>query len=138
MPAPISREYRVYLALWRKAYLNPDEPVIVKCSSRNMAIAMRQGMYRAIRPFREGKLSDEELRKAAEKFVVFLKDDSFEIRPRIALQELEGMFDQIGLDEQDLLVGDERAALDSLNKLLDGANVNIARKATPFYTREAE
>lgn len=143
MPAqkPISREYRIYLALWRKAVLNPDNIVVIKAPSYSMAIAMRQGMYRAIRPFRNGLMTDEELRTAAEKYVVYLdkagaKDDPHELslRPRAALAELELMFDDLGIDEEDLRLGDERAVLGSLEKLLEKEKPKAV--STPFYTRD--
>lgn len=143
MPAqkPISREYRIYLALWRKA-LKQDEIVRINCSDRNMAIAMRQGMYRAIRPFRYGQLQDHELITAAEKFVVFLggsKEDNsgwLELRPRLTLSEMEGMFDDLGIDEEDLLLGDERAANQSLQKLLASSDPAEAPRKTTYYERE--
>lgn len=130
--AQISREYRIYLAIWRKA-LKSEEPVEIKCSSRNMAIAMRQGMYRAIRPFRSGTRIDEELRVASEKFVVFIKDNILEIRPRLTLAELDTMFDEIGIDEEDLLLGDERAKFEELKTFIDDTKI---RPTTPYYKRE--
>lgn len=133
MAAPISREYRIYLAIWRKAGNSP-EPIVIKTSSKNMAIAMRQGMYRAIRPYRESKLIDDELRKAAENYVVYLNEDTLEMRPRLTLGELNTMFDQIGIDEEDLLLGDERDALGALKDLLDG--VDVKPRITPFYNRD--
>lgn len=144
MPAlkPISREYRIYLALWRKAYLAPEnaEPIVIKVSSRNMAIAMRQGMYRAIRPFRYGDQSDEQLRMAAEKFVIYLapkgaKDQFIELKPRKTLEALSEMFDELGVDEEDLLLGDERTATIDLKKFLDEQTAEPPRN-TPFYQRE--
>lgn len=137
---PISREYRIYLALWRKAFKS-DEQVIVKASSLSMAVAMRQGMYRAIRPFRNNEQSDSELREAAEKYIIYLvkgekkTDPHFiEFRPRATLSELDGMFDDLGIDEEDLLLSDERAVANSLKKI---AAENLPREVkTPFYTRE--
>lgn len=138
MSRVISREYRIYLALWRKA-LNSSEMVVINCSSRNMAISMRQGMYRAIRPFRNGDMNDEELKDAAEKFVVFIdrETNALELRPRWTLNALEEMFDDLGIDEEDLKLGDERAASESLKRLLEKQDEPTMR-ATPFYTRESE
>lgn len=142
MPAPISREYRIYLALWRKAYKSP-EPVIIKASSFSMAVAMRQGMYRAIRPFRKGEATDNDLMKAAEKLVVYLvkaEDKSsphfLEFRERKALSELEAAWADLGIDEEDLLLGDERSVSDSLIKLMDKQDTPVTTN-TPFYSREA-
>jgi hypothetical protein len=137
---PISREYRIYLALWRKA-LNSIEPIEIKCSSLKMAVAMRQGMYRAIRPFRNGLMNDEELRTSAEKFVVYLqpKDDRegehiLEFRPRLTLRELEGIWTDLGIDEEDLLLGDERSAREHLKEFLE-PDAAAKPRVTPFYQR---
>lgn len=143
MPAlkPISREYRVYLALWRKA-VTSEAPIKIKCSNWSMAIAMRQGMYRAIRPFRHGTMNDEQLLQASEKFVVYLecpesKDKSLPhflvLKERKALAELEEMFDELGIDEEDLLFGDEMKVQKSLTALIDE---HKTPRNTPFYSRE--
>lgn len=141
---PISREYRIYLALWRKAFLNPTTPVIVHASTFSMAVAMRQGMYRAIRPFRQGLMNDDQLRQAAEKYVVYLnkagaKDEphDLEFRERVTLAELEMSFDILGIDEEDLVVGDERLVLHSLTKFLENPPEK-SLSVTPFYVREAD
>ena len=134
--APISREYRIYLALWRKA-LHSSEPITIKASNRNMAIAMRQGMYRAIRPFRQGNLNDRELQDAAEKFVVYLdgKLPELTLKPRAALAELESAWEALGIDEEDLLLGDERAMEGSLKRLLEESQQPDPQRSTPFYDR---
>jgi hypothetical protein len=136
MPAPISREYRIYLALWRKALLG-SEIVEIKAPSRSMAIAMRQGMYRAIRPFRSGKMVDEELRQAAEKYVVFLDEEKLILRERMTLSALETEIglDVLGIDEEDLLLGDERALKIELEQILEIDEKPVAKSSTPFYTR---
>jgi len=142
MPAqkPISREYRIYLALWRKAFLT-DTELTIKASNLSMAVAMRQGMYRAIRPFRNGQANDNELREAAEKFIIFLvkadeKNDPhfLQIRRRATLSELDAMFDTLGIDEDDLLLSDERKINESLKKI---AAEKLPRQVkTPFFTRD--
>lgn len=143
MPTPVSREYRIYLALWRKALKSP-EPVRIRASCLSMAIAMRQGMYRAIRPFRVGQANDEELLQASEKFVVYLNKGELASDPhflvlneRMALSELEMEFDLLGIDEEDLLLGDERNIANSLKHLIDGAPAEpVPLRFTPFFTRE--
>lgn len=142
MPAqrPISREYRVYLALWRKAIQTGEVPPI-KCSSLHMAVAMRQGMYRAIKPFKLGEVNDEELVRAAEKYVVHLvRGESkssphfLELRERKALSELEAQWAELGIDEEDLQVGDERNVGEKLKELLEQPGEPV--RSTPFYERE--
>jgi hypothetical protein len=138
MSKPISREYRIYLALWRKAI--QGSPPTVKVPNLHTAIAMRQGMYRAIRPFRDGTLNDTELLRAAEKYVIYLVQGSsadtihfLEWRERKALAVLEEAWDSLGIDEQDLLVGDERGIDQKLSDLLkEKATV----RETKFFTRE--
>ena len=110
-----------------------------------MAIAMRQGMYRAIRPFRRGTSSDSELREAAEKLVIYIpnktdqaKDKPVEItfKPRKTLAALEEAWDSLGIDEEDLLFGDERGISQSLSNLLQAEEEAPAERLTPFYSRE--
>lgn len=146
MPAPISREHRIYLALWRKAYLEPEKPVKIKCRDRAMAIAMKQGMYRAIRPFREGKALDETLHKASEKYVIYckpLEDPNaihwLEVRERVALAALESVWDELGISEEDLLVGEERSIMERFSKLTEEADEKIETQETkpnPFFQRK--
>lgn len=150
MPAlskPISREYRIYLALWRKAFFS-EEPIIVTASSFSMAVAMRQGMYRAIRPFRNGQLTDEALRQASEKYVVFLEkvmlDEEHDktsphhliFKERKTLAALDGMLNLLGLDEEDLLLGEERTVGARLSKFLDEKTPSpVVPSKTPYYER---
>lgn len=143
---PISREYRIYLALWRKA-LKSDIPVSFKCSNYAMAIAIRQGMYRAIKPFRYGEAADQELKEASEKFVCYLIKNMdgekhltsqphwIELRPRATLAEMDSMLLELEIEEDDLFVGEERGLSEKLKKLVkEGAPVP-ARK-TQFYERD--
>jgi hypothetical protein len=139
---PISREYRIYLAIWRKAFkerLSDRPEVTINASNRNLAIAMRQGMYRAIRPFRNGIMFDEELRQASELFVVFLTRNedagaptTLILRPRITLNELERDLVNLDLDEEDLLLTEERMAQESLSDILPD---HAPARSTPFYNR---
>lgn len=147
MPKPVSREYRIYLAIWRKA-VNSEEEITIRASTFNLAIAMRQGMYRAIRPYRSGEIFDAELSKAADLFVVQIEklpDPSaphiLRLKPRLTLNELEAELANLGLDEADLLLGEERAVEAKLAEFLEPTEVEedvefrpIPRD-TPFYSR---
>lgn len=149
---PVSREYRMYLAIWRKAWLEPDNLIAFDAPNFNMAVAMRQGMYRAIRPFRQGLQIDEELRRAADKYVVYLlrpedknknSPHRIELRERAALAELESLADILGIDEEDLLLGDERKTAAELKKIMSNVGKplktkNLPKSKTPFYNREQE
>ncbi len=142
MSKSIPREQRIYLAIWRKAYLERDsgKPAItIKASNRNVAIAMRQGMYRAISPYRTGKAFDAQLTAAAEVFVVHLPPDPSQelfLRPRITLSELELSLSELGIEEDDLLVTEERMEQASLEEFLESPTIAPQRTSTPFYTRE--
>lgn len=141
---PISREYRIYLAIWRKAFEQKDqpdkEPIKIQASTFSMAVSMRQGLYRAIRPFRAGLQFDEDLRQASELFVAYLEKGpdpkaphAVILRPRLALSELEADLARLGLDEEDLLLDSEKLELQDLANLIDPAP---SPRSNPFYTRE--
>ena len=141
---PISREYRVYLALWRKAYHERDSgasPVAVNASTYNLAVSMRQGMYRAIAPYRRGEEFDVELQQAVEYFVAYLPKEPtpsglFQVilKPRHTLGELEAQLANLGLDEADLLTETERMANKSIESLMDTPPSRVERD-NPFYER---
>lgn len=153
-PKPLSRETRIYLAIWRKAWRERDitylPPVEVTAANFSMAISMRQGMYRAIRPYRYGQAFDPELNQAADMFVITLpkvkksdygKPCKLTVRERKNLTYLENDLVNLGLDEEDLLTADERAVNASLEKLIEPEGLKPLKvghrvKQNPFYTRE--
>jgi len=143
-PKSLSREFRIYLALWRRAYAqrNTDLPsVSVTASCYASALAMRRGMYRAIQPYREEAIFDRELFLAAEAFVIGVVKPEDELspqqvvfRPRVVLSELEAELEALGLTEKDLLLPAEVKIEQELVELqTPGAET---KRATPFYTRE--
>lgn len=141
---PISREYRVYLAIWRKAYHERDkglEPIAINASTYNLAISMRQGLYRAIKPYRYGEAFDPELQQAVELFVVFLPKEPTPsgfyqviLKPRHTLNELELQLAELGIDEGDLLTQEEQMANKSLETLMDQP-LSRTEVSNPFYNR---
>lgn len=141
---PISREYRVYLAVWRKAYRDRDSgapPISINASTYNLAVSMRQGMYRAIAPYRNGEAFDAELSQAAEQFVAFLPKEPtptglFQVvlKPRHTLNELELQLAELGIGESDLLTESEKMANASLETLMDTPPSRVGRD-NPFYER---
>ena len=143
---PITREYRIYLALWRKAF-HSKEPVTFKASNFAMAVAIRQGMYRAIKPFRYGELNDLELKDAAERFVIYLtktmdgkkhlKDQPhwIELKQRQTLKEMNRLFDELEIDEDDLFLGEEKAISNKLKELMEKPK-KVSKSKTPFYSRD--
>jgi hypothetical protein len=130
-----TREARIYLAIWRKAYDQREDPtaspIVINCSSPNMAIKHRLGLYRAIRPYREGKLLDYALSKASESFVVTINGLEVSLQPRKTLLDLEASLADFGISEEELLLPEEREAAKSLESLLDGPA--LPRKTNPFY-----
>lgn len=157
MPAakkPLSREARIYLAIWRKAFRERNSPhlpaVEITAANYNMAISMRQGMYRAIRPFRYGEMFDSELNLAPDLFVVVLpkieksdrgKPCKLVLVERKNLGYLEAELLNLGLDEADLLTQEEKMVNQSLEKLMQPEPTPVLKvgsriSQTPFYTRE--
>lgn len=137
---PLSREYRIYLALWRKAVREKDlglEPVSIKVSSPSVALSIRSGLYKAIKPYRNGQAVDEELTRAAEQFVVSTPKDEAVVKllPRASLIELEAELAALGIDEADLALPEEVSMNAALEELITPSPVSQAR-ATPFYSRE--
>lgn len=143
MVKTLSREMRICLAIWRKAYRERNEgldPIVINCSSLNAAISLRQAMYRAVRPYRTGEAFDEDIRQASELFVVYLEKqaDPLEphrliLKPRSTLNELEAELENLGLTEQDLVLHEERLMGGALNEFLAPES---DRPANPFYERE--
>lgn len=132
---PLSREQRIYLAIWRKAFKTPDETVRFQIGDKSTALSTRMAMYRAIRPFRENISSDHELFKAGEIFVLKLCEFNpgvwgIELAHRKTLTAAELAFENLGLDEADLNLFEESAALEDLKSLLPEAE-----RSTPFFTR---
>lgn len=136
----ISREQRIYLAIWRKAWLERDSgsDLTINCSSKSMALTQRLGLYRAIRPYRIGEAFDEELRQAAETYVACLVQDkdkwAIKLRPRMILSELEAELAALGLDEEDLLLQEEKLMSEELKDFVESPS--LPRPANPFYKRD--
>lgn len=140
----LSRELRICCAIWRKAYQERDlsEPIVINAANLNAAISLRQAMYRAAKPFRDGKMFDEDIRLAADNFVVTLEKAEnplaphrLVIRPRATLNDLEAQLADLGIDESDLLLSEEKTASKKLEDFLEPM-VPTKRSSTPFYERD--
>lgn len=133
----LSREARIYLALWRKATETP-EGFEVKFPSLTTAISARQGLYRAIKPFRNRSDKDPILAEAADKYVVTLRNEppALYFSPRQTLEILENQLESLGLSESDLLDPEELNLHRSAQRLIDQAAPTPSDRSTPFYTRE--
>lgn len=109
MPADITRETRIFLALWRKAGRGETLPVFT-LPTQSAAIAVRMAMYRAIKPYR---LSDDnELVEAAAKYTVNVKDNTVTIALKVSLALAEQLLIDLDIDETELMTPDETATLD--------------------------
>lgn len=137
MPKPLSREERICLAIWRKAWRERQTaPLFVNCSNYSNAIATRQSLYRAIRPYRNGELFDEELYQASQRLAPMVealpdKETPHKIimKPKVALDELDAAMEELGLEASDLLTTEEKEAERKFVKVqVDTSN--------PFYERE--
>lgn len=143
----LSRELRICCAIWRKVHQERDkpDPIVINAANLNAAISLRQAMYRAAKPFREGKLFDEDIRLAADNFVVTLdkaedphKPHRLIIRPRTTLSDLEAQLEDLGIDESDLQLASEKGAVAKLSEFLDKSvpEPSTVKRNTPFYTRD--
>lgn len=140
----LSRETRIYLAIWRKAYQQKDTglpPIVVKASSRSTLLSMVTAMYRAIKPYREGKLHDEELTRAAEAMVISApkagpgEPHVLTLKERKTLLDLEAELADLGISELDLLTPEERLQQASLAEFLQPEVKPALRSDNPFFTR---
>lgn len=143
----LSRELRICCAIWRKAYQERDnpEPITINAANYNAAISLRQAMYRAAKPFREGRSFDEDIRLAADNFVVTMeklddpsKPHRLTIRARTTVKDLENQLEGLGISESDLLLNEEKGVTAKLSEFLDKElePLPTKRKATPFYERD--
>jgi len=141
----ISRENRIYLAIWRKAMQEKDlpiPPVTLTASSYLAAETLRRGLYRAIRPYREQTIFDSELFSASEHFSVCIEKaekpehpHTIVMKPKISMTELERELANLGLDDSDLLFPSEKITIKGLSDFIAEAKPS-PRPSNPFYTRE--
>lgn len=145
MAAPQSRETRIYLALWRKAYQERGSglpEVTLYCPNKSVCLSTRSGFYRAIKPYREAKILDMELQRAAEEFVLVTQEledgrSSITLRERKSLINLEAQLASLGIEETALLSAEEVSARGMFEELTKGAEAEQSTpRSTPFYDRE--
>lgn len=142
MAKTLSRELRICLAIWRKAFLERgDEPLVINCRDYNSAIAIRQSMYRAIKPFRTNEMFDEDLRQAAEFLVVYLEKQDDPTAPhrlimkeRKTLDDLNAEMEALGIGDADLLLEEEKIVTGKLDEFIEEAREEA--RATSFYSRD--
>ena len=133
----LSREARIYLALWRKTSTMTDG-FEVKFPNYSLAISARQGLYRAIKSYRGRPDLDPVLAQAADLFVVSINAEAFTLTftPRKTLEALELQLHDLGIDEADLQTHQEREIAESLDRMMGKASTKSPERSTPFYSRE--
>ena len=150
MPRPVTRQTRIYLALWRKAYTDlqlsgPDdfEPLTIFTAKQSLAVSHKTGLYAAIRPYREAGL-DPILHAASEALVVKIltpEETGTELFqtslcPRETFPSLDEALTRLGISDKDLLTPEEQEAERLVEKLVLKSEETEAPRATPFYTRD--
>lgn len=115
----MTRLDRIYLALWRKAVQNSG--LVIRLPDKALALSMRLGLYRAIRPYRSGKLYDEELYQALSTLVIKVVENNkkitIEFIERPVLYLLEDQLTDLGIEENDLLLPEEKEQYEQLKRL---------------------
>lgn len=129
---PATRETRIFLALWRKAYTS-GEPIVINAKSPSDAMRIRMALYNAIKPYRvEGV--DDELRLAGEALAISTKASVVTIGPRVLRAYADDLAEAFGLTDDDLITAQEREAKEvmeaSLTRLME------TQTANPFYKKE--
>jgi hypothetical protein len=132
----LTREEKIYLALWRKA--GKLDGTSIKLSTPNEAKAMRLGMYRVMKPFREGDMLDPELKLIADKFALIVEKGTSNllIREKTTLSAAERAMAMLGLTEDDLMTDQEREENKAADEALANIMGNIEEVENPFYKQE--
>lgn len=139
MRKTLSREARICIAIWRKAYLERDkEPLVINAANYSAAISIRQALYRAIHPYRNNELFDEELFQASEKIVPYIpKARNLEaphqiiMKSRVALGLLENELEALGISEIDLITPEEQEITKRINQ--EVKELIETKAKTPYY-----
>lgn len=129
---PATRETRIFLALWRKAYTS-GEPIVINAKSPSDAMRIRMALYNAIKPYRvEGV--DDELRLAGEALAISTKANVVTIGPRVLRAYADDLAAQFGILEDDLITAQEREAKEVMEASL--ARLMEQQSDNPFYKNE--
>lgn len=118
MTKPNPREDRIFLAIWRKVAAGGTPLLTLKSESE--AISVRMKLYRVIQPYRAGKIDDEQLAMAAEKFVVSITGNQLTFKEKVTAKAAEKLFAELGLSEADLLTPEEAESQERMLKMLKG------------------
>ena len=131
MAKNVSRETRIYLALWRRAVAVPFE---LKLASPKLAAQFRLACYRALSPYRTNGL-DPELARASEEVSLAISplDPCILVfeqkRLRTAADEIAS---QLGLTDEDLFTAEERGTIERLAEFIQPAAPAAPAMASPL------
>lgn len=141
MPAlPLTREARIYRALWLKA-LSDEDPVRINFPAVGAALAFRRAMYRFLQPYRKDPEIEPLLAQAGELCSISAPthaDPSLTIGAKLTVELAEMALEQLGLEESDLLTSVEKSMLATSESR---ANFEAQKeleesRSTPFYDRD--
>ena len=131
----LPREKRIYLAIWRKAWKDQADSLVIKMPDYNTAMSVRMSMYRTIKPYRNGDLYDDAIKMASDKYVLALQRDppAIVVRKRLTTDAAEDMMTLLGIDEADLMTAEEAESLTALTKVSDA--LATEHQVNPFFNR---
>lgn len=95
-----TKEQLAYHAVWRKALAEGEVRITLKTISD--ARRVRFGLYNAVRPFREGKLFDPDLLRAAQECSIRLEDTTLVVIAKLNTDTMQSVLEAVGLAAEDL------------------------------------
>lgn len=90
-----TKEQLAYHAVWRKALAEGEVRITLKTISD--ARRVRFGLYNSVRPFREGKMFDPDLLRAAQECSIRLEGTTLIVIAKISTDTMQSVLEAIGL-----------------------------------------
>ncbi len=105
MTLPLTREARIYSAIWRKAEAQYPKPLVIKFPTSAAAHSFRRAMYRFLAPYRRNPTLDTMLACVSETIAIsnVKPDFSLELCPKVSTAAADHAMMELLLDESDLL-----------------------------------
>lgn len=133
----LSRQHRIYSALWRKALISGF--ISLNLETHYQAIALRLAMYRFLKPYRNDSTLDDELFRCAETLALCVKhgEARLVIKPKVDIDLAEVAMLAGGLLEDELLSEGERKLMDmseGIEEIPDDEAAGLT-KPNPFYKK---
>lgn len=95
-----TKEQLAYHAVWKKALAEGEVRITLKTISD--ARRVRFGLYNAVRPFREGKMFDPDLLRAAQECSIRLEDTTLIVIAKISTDTMQSVLEAVGLTPEAL------------------------------------